>query len=146
MKQTSSLTRNLAAKQELARARSNDFGALRSAPVSRVYRLYIGEITEVHDSRQLRVLITRYFSGATVLHGSGVWQGQAEPATVVEIIGTSNDVQRVADLAGDIRETWKQESVLVTWSDVQVLDIRAGAELEHVEPFRTFDDVGKLAR
>jgi hypothetical protein len=146
VKQTSSLTRNLAAKQETARARRNDFGALRSAPVSRVYRLYIGEVTEVHDSRQLRVLITRYFSGATVLHGSGVWQGQAEPATVIEVIGTSADVQRIADLAGDIRETWKQESVLVTWSDVQVLDIRAGAELEHVEPFRTFDDVGKLAR
>ena len=86
-------------------------------PVSVVYRLY----TETRDN--LVELVSRYFDGATLLHGIGIWQGNHEDATIVEVIATSADLQRIVNLAGDIKHVNAQSSVLVTWSNVSRLDV-----------------------
>ncbi len=138
MKQTSAITRKLAENQETS---ARNRRPIVQTSADRLYRLYVGEVTEVHDSRALNALITRYFSSATILHASGIWQGQPEPCTIVEVIGTVADWQSIAQLADAIRVTWKQESVYVTSQALTaVLDVRAP---EALEPLRTFDDIGR---
>ena len=83
-----------------------------------VYRLY----TEAAQPGLL-VLISRYFSGATILYGSGLWLGKVEAGAVIEILATSNDLQSIIHLAGDIKVQNHQSSVLVTWAPVSQLDV-----------------------
>ncbi len=66
----------------------------------------------------LAALVSRYFQGATIYNGVGLWQGETEHSAVVEIVGTMDDLQRVVFLAGDIREVNKQQSVLLTYGPV----------------------------
>ncbi len=84
-----------------------------------VYRLYIGGVSGFCES--LVRLVSRYFEGATILYGVGVWNGATEHSAMVEIIGDSNDLQTVAHLAGDIRLVHGQTAVLVTWTPVNQL-------------------------
>ncbi len=83
------------------------------------YRVY----TEDRDN--LDLLTGRYFAGYTKLYGLGVFEGAKEHATVIEVIGTPSDLQKVINLAGDIRVVNAQQSVLVTWSEVSRLDVTA---------------------
>ncbi len=83
------------------------------------YRLY----TEEKDN--LDSLTHRYFDAFTRLYGVGSYKGTLESAVIVEIIGTPADLQKVINLAGDIRVVNAQESVLVTWSEVSRLDVTA---------------------
>lgn len=88
-----------------------------------VYRLY----TERRNDANLFELVTRYFEGATITYGAGVWQGNEETAAVIEILGTVADRQRIFDLAGDIRVVNQQTSVIVTWSPVSRFDVTEAA-------------------
>ena len=67
-------------------------------------------------------LVARYFEGATLFDAVGLWKGQTERSTVVEIIGTIADLQNVTHLAGDIGYVNAQTSVLVTF-DGKRLDV-----------------------
>ena len=100
--------------QSLARAQE-----LATFNRSRVYRLYTETVADV----DLRPIIGRYFEGFTVYQASGVWQGQTEPATVIEIVGKASDLQSVVYLAGDIRVVNRQSCVLLTWHDAAMLTI-----------------------
>jgi hypothetical protein len=82
-----------------------------------LYELY----TENTDT--LYALVGRYFKGATFISGIGLWEGTAEYAAVIKILGTRQDLQRILDLAGDIRVTNHQSNVIVTWSAVNRFDI-----------------------
>jgi len=95
-------------------AREQERKALNTAIV---YRLY------TEDRPGLLVLISRYFSGATILYGSGLWLGKVEAGAVIEILATSNDLQSIIHLAGDIKVQNHQSSVLVTWAPVSRLDV-----------------------
>ena len=95
-------------------AREQERKALNTAIV---YRLY------TEDAPGLLVLISRYFSGATILYGSGLWMGKVEAGAVIEILATSNDLQSIIHLAGDIKTQNHQSSVLVTWAPVSRLDV-----------------------
>lgn len=116
MKQDSTLTRNLAASQErhaaetLAR-QTAERAALGSA--STIVRIY----TESIDADETVIALTeRYFpNGATIFPATGIWAGGREQSTVIEIVCTPADFQRVADLAGDIRVVNHQQSVLVCY-------------------------------
>lgn len=110
MRQSSSLTQSLTQSQESQAALS-----------ATVFRLYTTE------QPNLATLTARYFDGATITAGIGLWKGKTEPAAVVEIIGTKRDMQRVFDLAGDIRSVNSQSSVLVTWGTVRRFDVDADA-------------------
>lgn len=84
------------------------------------YRIYTEDADSLRES--LARLVTRYFEGATITYGDGVWQGLTErAAVVVDIIGTTDDLQAVASLAGDIRFVHGQSAVLVTWTAVSQL-------------------------
>jgi len=102
---------------------SSAYGDSPKSTASVVYRLY----TETRDN--LADIIARYFPGATLTHGSGIWTDDAngklvfERSTVVEIVATRDDLQRIANLAGDIKHVNAQTCVLVTWSDVARLDV-----------------------
>lgn len=85
--------------------------------ISILYRLYTEDVGDV------AAIVARYFPAATLFQGLGLWQGAHELAVVVEIIGTRNDLQRIANLAGDIRIINRQSCVIVTWSPVARLDI-----------------------
>ena len=110
MKQTSSLTRNLAAAQERHAASLQNNTAI-------VWRLY----TEHRGN--LTMLVSRYFSGATLIAAQGLWQGLVELSTVIEIVGTGADLQNIVFLVGDIKVVNNQSSVLVTYAPVSRLEI-----------------------
>lgn len=107
-----------------------------------LYRIY----TETRDN--LPELVARYFDGATLISALGLWQAKTIPhtadtcpgrpcgaccdhvettgredSTIVEIIGDDADLQRIVNLAGDIKHVNAQSCVLVTWSPVNRLDV-----------------------
>lgn len=82
-----------------------------------VYNLYTENFPNLPD------LVTRYFDGATIYDGLGVWQGTQEQSAVIEIIGHRDDLQAVTHLAGDIKHVNKQQSVIVTWHRVDTLTV-----------------------
>ena len=111
MKQTSILTRNLADAQEQHAKRT------RSASNSILYVLY------TEDKENLAELVSRYFDSATIFGACGTYKGSLELAAVIEIVSTRDALQRVFDLAGDIRIANGQTSVLVTWAPVSRFDV-----------------------
>jgi|ERR1035437_6405838 hypothetical protein len=112
----------LAREQELkavgiAAQRQSCLNMLSDAAV--LYRLY----TEDVHRPKLLTLISRYFSGATLFYGSGLWMDTVEAGTVIEIVATAADLQPIIHLAGDIKVQNHQSSVLVTWAPVSRLDV-----------------------
>src|ERR1035437_2211592 len=85
-----------------------------------LYRLYTENLG--HTPTFVR-LISRYFSGASILYGTGVWEKKDEPCAIIEVIATSNDLQSIVHLAGDIKVQNHQSSVLVTWQSISRLDV-----------------------
>lgn len=89
-----------------------------------VYRLYT---EDVHHPNDRNDIIKRYFDGATVYWGVGLdarTQDGAEAALIIEIVTSAADaLQRIADLAGDLRIAGKQISVLVTRQTVDTFEV-----------------------
>lgn len=107
-----------------ALARSQDTNAHAPLLTSKtVYRIY----TENLDYNGVVNIIKRYFDGATITNGIGLdarTQGADERAIVIEIITSKRDqLQRIADLAGDIRAHNDQISVLVARSTVDTFEV-----------------------
>ena len=71
----------------------------------------------------LSELVTRYFDGATITYGLGLWQGTTEPAAVIQIFGWLENLQNIVFLAGDIKTVNAQQTVLITWHAVTRLDV-----------------------
>ncbi len=120
MKQTSSLTRNLAASQEHAAYRN---GQRNTAGVA--YRLYLGLPPGDADLPPIAPIITRYFRGATLSESRGIWEGVVEDATAIDILATYGDLQKIVSLAGDLRHVYGQDAVLVTWAPTASLLVTA---------------------
>lgn len=99
-------------RERLAREQEN-----RAHRVTVVYRLY----TEYKPG--IPALVSRYFTGATILDAIGLWDGSTELACVIEIVGTHADLQAIAHLVGDIKVRNNQSSVLVTRQRVDILPI-----------------------
>ena len=78
------------------------------------YRLYVGD----QDLETLSDICDRYFRGYTIYLAVGAWQGKREGSNIIEIIGTPLDLQAVVFLAGDIREVWGEQAVMVTSHEV----------------------------
>lgn len=106
-----------------ALAQSQERHALRlTQSQSTVYRLY----TETFDN--LPSLVARYFPGASLFEGVGLWEGQTERCTIIEIVASPDDLQKIVFLAGDIRVTNKQSGVLVTYQPLFSLMIDASSD------------------
>lgn len=80
-----------------------------------LYTLY------TEDKPNVAELVSRYFTGATIYHASGLWNGALESTIVVEIVASETDLQNIVNLAGDIKHANAQDSVLVTWARVSSL-------------------------
>lgn len=88
-----------------------------------LYRLYTEDVSRVRT----RAIIGRYFEGATCTYGIGLdsrTQDTAEGSLTIEIVTSKPDaLQRVLDLAGDIRESNSQISVLITRQSVDTFEV-----------------------
>jgi hypothetical protein len=88
-----------------------------------LYRVYTEDVPGV----DLTPIVKRYFDGATILRGVGLdarTQVKDEPAIVIEVITSHADgLQRVVNLAGDIRQLNSQISVLVTRQAVTTFEV-----------------------
>jgi hypothetical protein len=136
MKQTSELTRNLANAQE--RHAGNVAGPAFNT-LKKLYRLYTEQ--RLSESRVVSI-IARYFEGATLTYGTGLdsrTQDARENALIIEIVSSLPDaLQRVVNLAGDLRHAGNQISVLVTVQDVRTFEITE-AEPSRVSGTRPLD-------
>lgn len=72
-----------------------------------VFRLY------TEDRANIAELVSRHFDGASIQTVTGLWRGQTERGAVVEIVGRSDDGNRIVALATDIARTNGQTEVLV---------------------------------
>jgi hypothetical protein len=115
MNQSSWLTRKLAQAQETFAADKRASRAEVSPSVE--YRLY----TEFYPN--LLELTARYFDGATLYFGTGLYEGNTESGGVIEIVATKDDLQKVVFLAGDIKHVNAQKSVLVTYAPVTAVSV-----------------------
>jgi hypothetical protein len=82
------------------------------------FRLYIGETTR----DDVQGIVLGYVKQATIIPGAfGVWRGGAETCTIVEIIGDHTHAFEtlIHKLAADLRDTFKQDCVLLTTEDVR---------------------------
>lgn len=110
MKQTSSLTRKMAATQEAHVARG-------PKPKTQTYRIYVG----VNDVAGITSLLAYNALDATVYHARGSFAGAMEHATVVERIGAT--LADTLELARNLRTRYAQFSVLVTAHDTRVWSV-----------------------
>jgi len=79
--------------------------------------------TERHNDLQLQELVNRYFDGATINYGHGLWKGETEISATITILARHADLQTVVNLAGDIKHVTGQQSVIVTAEPVTRIDV-----------------------
>jgi len=72
-------------------------------------------LTERRDN--LQGIVSKYFDAATIYDAMGLWRGTREESTAIELDDSGRDARefrsKVDVLAEEIRETNKQEAVLV---------------------------------
>jgi hypothetical protein len=117
MNQSSWLTRKLAEAQEAHTYFKRRESTRAEVSPSVEYRLY----TEFYPN--LLELTARYFDGATLYFGTGLYEGNTESGGVIEIVATKDDLQKVVFLAGDIKQVNGQLSVLVTYAPVTAVSV-----------------------
>lgn len=59
-------------------------------------------------------LVAKYFDGFELTRGEGFWQGKREDCVSISILGTEADVEKITNLARDIREQYRQDEVWIT--------------------------------
>jgi|SRR5579859_2164110 len=62
---------------------------------------------------KLHELIARYFDGATITYGDGLYAGGVEHSATITIMARTVDLQTVVNLAGDIKYVFGQSAVIV---------------------------------
>lgn len=119
MPQTGALEAKLRADERNTRATDSLF-----TPKT-AYRVYF---EDRYDTNGVADIVARYFEGATIFRDAYGLDSRAiggrEPSIVVEIVSSKpNALQRVIDLAGDIRAHYHQVSVLVTRQVVDTTEV-----------------------
>jgi hypothetical protein len=72
-----------------------------------IFRLY----TEEKNLKGINKILNRFFSGYTLYHTEGTWQGKSEKCLVIEVY--NEHPTRVYACAKEIRELNKQDCVVV---------------------------------
>lgn len=98
-------------------------------------RLYVGLRDKdnglIHDDTDIYSMVTHYFHGATIYNATGVWQYMTgvvrdEPSRIIELIDLSRsgvDMDRVKQLALDLKDALNQETILVTSAPIAAIEI-----------------------
>ena len=81
------------------------------ARLGSIATLIVGEPLVADVARALKDFGTQ---GAFLAQGLGFWQGQAETATLIKIDGLR--FPAILDLAASLKETFKQDAVLVEYN------------------------------
>jgi len=76
---------------------------------SATFRIY----TEDINRDKIQKLLSKYFKGFTLFEAQGFWRLQKENSLVIEILGETDILERVNQVAKEIKETNNQEAVLV---------------------------------
>jgi len=74
-----------------------------------LYRIY----TENKNQKAIEKIVSKAFEGFTIFKAKGFWRLQAEKSLIIEIESPTIDREAVNKIAKDIKESNKQESVLV---------------------------------
>ncbi len=80
-----------------------------------LYRIY----TEDKNRESIEALVNQYFSGFTIIETTGYWEGTKEKSLIIEIITADHNGSTVRVLAEAIRSKNKQQSVLVTSTEIK---------------------------
>lgn len=84
------------------------------------------DIRAVH----VQTVLLRHYDGATLLRGSGIWQGQSEPSVVAEVIipydapGRPAALVRARETAQELARELGQVSVGLAFTDVDWDEVR----------------------
>jgi len=79
------------------------------------YRLYVGETGPEDAPRIARLLRdVAHVDGATLIPAVGVWEGEIESSTIVEIIGRENWLLNARYVAHVLAHAFDQDCVLLT--------------------------------
>lgn len=89
----------------------------KSLPTAVHYRIYTESCPGNID------LVSQYFRGATINEAVGLWNGVREESFIVDVIGTSDDMQRIVFLADALKVNGNQSAVLVEWFLVRTLTV-----------------------
>lgn len=84
-----------------------------------VFRIYT-ESSSDYDANVYRILDQSQFSGYTAFHADGAWKGKHEATLVLEIVTDDDEAPRIRLIADIIRETNRQQTVMVTQSSAVV--------------------------
>jgi len=74
-----------------------------------LYRIY----TENKNQKAIEKIVSKAFEGFTIFKAKGFWRLQAEKSLIIEIESPTIGRDAVNKIAKDIKESNKQESVLV---------------------------------
>jgi hypothetical protein len=122
MKQTSTLTRKLAAAQ--------DTNARKPAQET-CYRIYVGHetpVTRKGDISEIReriaAITSRYVDGATLYATIGLWNGEREHSTVIESLSSARKHREAMTcLANELRYQLRQDTVILTAQAIDVVEL-----------------------
>ena len=86
-----------------------------------LYKLYLGHDNQTkkqHPKKEIINIISKYFEGATISDVLGLWQGNQEKTTLIEII--TNQEKNINLLKEDLKTTFKQDSILKITSNNKI--------------------------
>lgn len=87
----------------------------------KLYKLYIGHDNQTkrqQPKKDIIKTISKYFNGATISDVLGLWEGETEKTTLIEII-TDNEIN-INLLKQDLKTTYKQDSILKITSNNRI--------------------------
>lgn len=85
------------------------------------YRVYVG----TGEAMVVASHVSGHFNDATVQPAIGVWEGEIETSTVIEIITERPDSDGIRQLADELRRAFEQESILVTHEHLEVQSLKS---------------------
>ena len=86
-------------------------------PAAVFYRIH------TENQEHLPAYVAEWFDFFNIVVGTGYWKGIPEKSATIEIIGQTEDAERVSDLANVIRHVFTQEAVYVTSHPVELTKI-----------------------
>lgn len=75
-------------------------------------------MTENINMPMIVKIVSKHFTGFSIQKQFGYWKGQQESSLNIVIFGNDRDIHAVEDIAEKIKTANKQESVLISITDV----------------------------
>jgi uncharacterized membrane-anchored protein YitT (DUF2179 family) len=76
---------------------------------SATFRIY----TEDRNQERIEEILRKSFEGFTIYKAEGYWRLQKENSLIIEILGESEAIEKINQVAREIKEANNQQAVLV---------------------------------